>query len=982
VKIKLFKAFLITLSGFQFLLAQTPKEAEQIVSNYDVVKVKELLERIKSKEAKEEKEVKEFASKNGLDVIKFNPDGSFDKLMRVTPEGVPMYYSIANNAAAISTRVPFLRSGGALGLNLNGAGMTGYVWDGGASNSSHQEFGTRATVGDGITTRNSNSFHAIHVTGTVGASGVQNNARGMAPAASLKTFDWDDDESEVVTEALNGMLLSNHSYGVPVNSVSATPWVIGAYIGESYIWDDIAYNLPFYLPVFSAGNDGGANNPNPSVFGFDKLIGNKVAKNVLTVANANDATVNATTGNITSGGTINNGSSQGPADDFRIKPDVTGNGTNLYSTGNGNGTGGGNTSYANLTGTSMASPNVMGTLLLIQQHHNNVFGRFMRAATLKGLACHTATDMGDIGPDPIYGWGYVNAKFAAETITNNGLSSWISEETLNPGQTFTLNVVAAGGTNPLQGTISWTDVASATKINSGIDNETNADLVNDLDIRITQGANTFFPWKLNSFMTAERTGDNNKDNVEKVEIDAPTAGTTYTVTVTHKGTLADGPQKFSLILTGLSSQFTLRANPSSITRCSNAGNAVFPFTLTKTGGANVTVSSQNVPAGATIAISQTSFAANGTFNVTVSNLPTVAAGEHIIDIIATNGTETEVQKIYLKVYHPVFSNPVIISPANNTAGYTTVTNLTWANDPNATSWDLEIATNNTFTTIITSVNVQSPNYLATGLQSDTQYFWRIKPKNSCANGNFGTINNFRTDIINCSIPKFSATDFSNATIASVANSSASVPITVTGGLTIGKISVELNITHTYVQDMTITLTGPASIGSPVIMLHEEECGSQDDIDVTYDDAGFAPACSPSSPAIFSLTKATDNLFPLDGLAADGIWTINVSDPYNGDGGSINSAALKICNKTTPLNSQTFDSEVGVNIYQENNTLIINSQEIFKSVKIQDLLGRNIMENLNVNNNTFTFATNNIQQSTKLVTITLLNGTTFTKKVIF
>lgn len=32
----------------------------------------------------------------------------------------------------------------------------------------------------------------------------------------------------------------------------------------------------------------------------------------------------------------------------------------------------------------------------------------MKAATLKGLACHTADDAGTVGPD--HGWGLLNAK--------------------------------------------------------------------------------------------------------------------------------------------------------------------------------------------------------------------------------------------------------------------------------------------------------------------------------------------------------------------------------------------------------------------------------------------------------------------------------------------------------------------------------------------------------------------------------------------
>jgi hypothetical protein len=85
-------------------------------------------------------------------------------------------------------------------------------------------------------------------------------------------------------------------------------------------------------------------------------------------------------------------------------------------------------------------------------------------------------------------------------------------------------------------------------------------LVNDLDLRVSNDQQTFQPWKLdyspsNGFSNSK--GDNNVDNVERVDIDSPSDGV-YTVTVDHKGTLSDneggpfdpGSQDFSIIITG------------------------------------------------------------------------------------------------------------------------------------------------------------------------------------------------------------------------------------------------------------------------------------------------------------------------------------------------------------------------------------------------------------------------------------------------
>lgn len=144
-------------------------------------------------------------------------------------------------------------------------------------------------------------------------------------------------------------------------------------------------NAPNYLMVVAAGNDGSDNsaNTNPTGgFGFDKLTGHSTSKNNLVVAAANDANIDSS-GNLLSA-TIASFSSEGPIDNFRIKPDIAGNGVSVYSTYDAS-----DTAYNSISRTSMASPNVTGSLILLQQHHNNLNSPYLKAATLKGLALHS-----------------------------------------------------------------------------------------------------------------------------------------------------------------------------------------------------------------------------------------------------------------------------------------------------------------------------------------------------------------------------------------------------------------------------------------------------------------------------------------------------------------------------------------------------------------------------------------------------------------
>jgi len=363
--------------------------------------------------------------------------------------------------AAISTRTDKLHDGGGLGLNLEGQNMYIAIWDGGSVLLPHQEFlntdssGYRVSKGETLITTISN--HATHVAVTMVAKGTNPSAKGMAPQATITSYDWSNDSAEVIDEITNNaLLLSNHSYGIPgfdsSGDISVQPWVLGCYSSDAALWDQIAYNAPYYLMVASAGNNGDVNDdPNHLRSGYDKLTQEKNAKNNLVVASAKPLVF--PNGNILI--QEDSFSSQGPSDDGRIKPDITANGNLSFSSSSTS-----NDAYVNLGGTSMSSPNTSGTLLLLQQYYNELNSKFMKASTLKGLACHTATDdTFNIGPDPELGWGFFNAERAANAILDDSNSNAIILETnltdeRNYSTTFTTD-----GSSELSASICWTDPA-------------------------------------------------------------------------------------------------------------------------------------------------------------------------------------------------------------------------------------------------------------------------------------------------------------------------------------------------------------------------------------------------------------------------------------------------------------------------------------------------------------------------------------------
>ncbi len=422
------------------------------------------------------------------------------------------------------------------------------------------------------------SDHSTHVAGTMVGLGVSASARGMAFAATVDAYDWGNDTSEMAAAAAGGARISNHSYGYirgwylynfttwywyGVPSLSETEDVyFGFYDSSAQTWDQVAYNAPYYLIYKSAGNDrndagggghyawiGGtwtwttqARGADGGALGYDSIGSQGCAKNIMTVGAVNDVP-----GGYSSPGSVvmSSFSGWGPTDDGRIKPDIVANGVGMWSS-----VAGSDTAYSSYSGTSMASPSAAGGSGLLVQHYRLTHGGSdMRAATLKGLIIHTADEAGAAdGPDYQNGWGLLNVDTAAQQITLDTTDTdAIQELSLAQGQTIQ-QTWSADGATVIKATIVWTDPAG-TPPGLSLDPPTPM-LVNDLDLRIIGPGNTIYePWILNPAdpAAAATRGDNFRDNVEMVMIIAPPAGS-YRLEITHKGTLVNGPQDVTLIL--------------------------------------------------------------------------------------------------------------------------------------------------------------------------------------------------------------------------------------------------------------------------------------------------------------------------------------------------------------------------------------------------------------------------------------------------
>jgi hypothetical protein len=530
-----FMVIMLSLVSFQ-VMGQNTEQRAIIANQTQVHTLKELSTEF------------ELEYKNNLLKTKFIVNTSQKKFERVQTsaisgfgsDGTPLFYGNLSLEMNEKSRTNSFHNG-EIATDIQGQNMVIGVWDSGSALLTHQELSGRVIPldqPDGL------GKHSTLILGNLISSGIKSKAQGMAPKAQALMADWGRDKIEVTHEAANGMLVSNHSYGILPDRVP--DWYFGAYIKVARDWDNIMYFAPYYLMVVAAGNAQQTQDNAMPVFvdttqSYDLMLGFATCKNNLTVASAEmeiDAHGKLTNASVAAY------SSFGPLDDGRIKPDISAMGSKVYTTANS-----GNKEYTTATGTSMAATAVSGTATLLQQYHEHLYGGFLKSATVKGVLLHGADDVNEPGPDYKMGWGMLNASNSGNIIKNKNYSSLVEETQIQNDEELTYTVTS-NGKEPLMVSISWTD-PEGNFINSGNINDATPSLSNDLDLVVSQGNQEYLPYVLNpKKANLPATQENNSVDVFE-KIDIPQAQGEYTISVRHKGSLQTGAQPLTLIVTGV-----------------------------------------------------------------------------------------------------------------------------------------------------------------------------------------------------------------------------------------------------------------------------------------------------------------------------------------------------------------------------------------------------------------------------------------------
>lgn len=365
-----------------------------------------------------------------------------------------------------------------------------------------------------------------------------------------------------------------------------------------------------------------------------------------------------------------------------------------------------------------------------------------------------------------------------------------------------------------------------------------------------------------------------------------------------------------------------------------------------------TFSATGNPAGTTVSFTPASASSQGVIQMQVTTTASTPVGLYPITVTATAGAVTKTVNMYLDVVSGSFNVLTLNSPANTANVQPSGVSFEWAADLNASLYTIQIALDESFLTIFEEAVVVTNSYIASSLPNATTLYWRVSPGNSACLGVYSSPFSFTTTFCG-------TTASTNVPVVIPSTGTPTVNSTLTipavDDVIIQKITVSLNISHSWINDLIVTLISPT--GTQVQLMNRECNPNQGDSNAvaTFDDNGIVLVCG-VSPAISGVILPEQPLSAINGQNSQGVWTLQVQDVFNQDGGAINSWSLTICSENAPA---SLADNIGLNfgLYPNptkgNFTLAMNNLESEKiAVSVFDMRGRLIFEQSYSNNGSF------------------------------
>jgi gliding motility-associated-like protein len=340
----------------------------------------------------------------------------------------------------------------------------------------------------------------------------------------------------------------------------------------------------------------------------------------------------------------------------------------------------------------------------------------------------------------------------------------------------------------------------------------------------------------------------------------------------------------------VSSEFIMSLEESEVSVCL-PDNAIFVmnYTTQLDFDEQVSFALEGSPEGSTVSFSPNSVTESNTeVTIEISGISSEMTG--LYEMILTGSSSSVSRSVNLKlgVYTNIFEEQILLSPEQNSEGEEKELSLTWQAQDAAKSYVLELSDNAEFSTTIVSEVISVIQYSVSDLDSDTSYYWRVKPINDCGEGEFSEVFTFKT----ANLKEVSAS-YGGGSLQIPDNNENGllVPLEIQEPWSIRDVNVRLSIRHTWIGDLQISLISPD--GSEVVLKFSDGSNNGDDFDNTYFDDDAEQNIS-TAQAPFTGTYRPQNLLAnLNDKNSFGTWYLKVIDSGPEDVGFVDAFSIDL-----------------------------------------------------------------------------------------
>jgi len=394
------------------------------------------------------------------------------------------------------------------------------------------------------------------------------------------------------------------------------------------------------------------------------------------------------------------------------------------------------------------------------------------------------------------------------------------------------------------------------------------------------------------------------------------------------------------------SEFVITIEEPSVAVCS-PNDVIYNFTYNTFQGFTGTTSfsTLGLPSGLNATFSSNTASIDGEdIELVISNIGSINEGTYDFQIIGTSGAIVKNADANFSVFSTLSEIPNLTTPSDSGGGVGLSPTFSWDVISNASSYDIEIASDSEFSSIVASENSTTNSYTGATLNQSTTYYWRVKAKNTCGDGDFSPTSSFTTQ--NCTVCISTGnSDWETSTTRVVFNTIDNSSGKSGGYSDYTDISTSVKADEVHELTIQVNTDGNYTLNTLVWIDWNQDCDFDDeneeyDLGTALDVEDETTTLSPLSVTI-----------PSDALL--GSTTMRVSTKYLTDPTScmtdedaeVEDYTIEVIDATASLDNDTFE---GFNLYPNPSNGNFNLQfnaESTESVEIQlyDLTGRLVKE---------------------------------------